>query len=124
MAAQYDQWQFRFVDTTTIEAGEFIAPARLSSDLGREYAEWHMVGTDLSFALDCLKEADKLGIPDSENLHSKALIFSAVVAYARPFKTSVRALRMDAAHFSASTRLARKGTITSLQFAISTWPTQ
>jgi hypothetical protein len=98
---QRPQWQFRFVDTTTIEAGEIIAPARLSSDLGREYAEWHMIGADFSFALDCLKEADKLGIPDSENLHSKALIFSAVVAYARPFKTSVRALRMDAGHFSS-----------------------
>lgn len=94
-------WQFRFLDTTTINAGEMIVPAKLSGDLAREFAELHMIGADFSFALDCLKEADKLGLPDSENLHSKALIFSAVVAYARPFKTSVRSLRMDAGYFSS-----------------------
>jgi hypothetical protein len=94
------QWQFQFFDTTTIEAGEMIVPAKLSGDLAREFAELHMIGADFSFALDCLKESDKLGLPDSENLNSKALIFSAVVAYARPFKTSVRMLRMDAGYFS------------------------
>jgi hypothetical protein len=95
------QWQFQFLDTTTIEAGEMIVPAKLTGKLAREFAEWHLIGADFSFALDCLNESNKLGLPDSENLHSKALIFSAVVAYARPFKTSVRALRMDAGYFSS-----------------------
>jgi hypothetical protein len=94
------QWQFQFLDTKPIDAGEMIVPAKLSGDLAREFAELHMIRTDFSFALDCLKESDKLGLPDSENLHSKALIFSAVVAYARPFKTGVRALKMDAGYFS------------------------
>jgi hypothetical protein len=98
---QAPQWQFQFLDTTTINAGEMIVPARLTGDLAREFAEWHMIDADFSFALDCLKESDKLGLPDSENLLSKSLIFSAVVAYARPFKTSVRALRMDAGYFSS-----------------------
>jgi hypothetical protein len=98
---QSPQWQFQFLDTTTIDAGEMIVPAKLSGDLAREFAEWHMIGEDLSFALDCLTESDRLGLPDSENLHSKALIFSAVVAYARPFKTSVRSLRMDPGYFSS-----------------------
>jgi hypothetical protein len=87
---QSPRWTYQFVDLTRIEAGEHIVPAKIDSQAGREYAALQSVLEDLSFALECLREADKLGLPDSENIHSKALIFSAVVAYARPFKTSVR----------------------------------
>jgi hypothetical protein len=99
---QSPRWTYQFVDLTRIEAGEHIVPAKIDSQAGREYAALQSVLEDLSFALECLREADKLGLPDSENIHSKALIFSAVVAYARPFKTSVREIRLDPAYFSAA----------------------
>lgn len=94
-------WTYRFVDLRRIEAGEIIAPAILRGDLAREFADLHMVSNDLSFALECLTEANKVGLPDSNNLLSKALIFSAVIAYARPFKGGVRKLKMDIAYFSS-----------------------
>ena len=81
-------WTFRLIDPPA-EAGETgHAPAILRGDLAREFADLHMVANDLSFALECLKEANKIGLPDSDNLLSKALIFSAVIAYARPFERS------------------------------------
>lgn len=49
---------------------------------------------DLAFAEECLKAANEIGIPDDKNLHSKALIFSGVVGYARCFKSGVRALTL------------------------------
>ncbi len=94
------QWTFRLIDPRRVEAGEIIAPAILRGNLAREFADLHMVANDLSFALECLKEANKIGLPDSDNLLSKALIFSAVVAYARPFKTGVRELKMDITYYS------------------------
>ena len=42
-----------------------IAPALLSSELSRDFAALNLVSADLSFALNCLREADGLGIPDS-----------------------------------------------------------
>jgi hypothetical protein len=93
------KWSFCFMDSTRIEAGENIIPAILQSNLGREFADLHMIANDFSFALECLTEANKIGLPDSENLPSKSLIFSAVVAYARPFMTAVRA-RIDKPYFS------------------------
>lgn len=98
---QNPQWTFRFVDPARVEAGEMIAPAILQGNLASEFADLHMVANDLSFALECLKEANKIGPPDSANLLSKALIFSAVVAYARPFKTGVRELKLDINYFSS-----------------------
>lgn len=97
---QSPHWSFNFVDLTRIEAGEHIVPAKISGNLAYEFAELHMISNDLSFVLECLKEADKIGLPDSEKLLSKSLISSAVVAYARPFKTGVRQLRMDTQFFS------------------------
>jgi hypothetical protein len=94
-------WEFGFVDLTRIEAGEHIVPAKINSALATEFAELHMIVNDFSFSLDCFREADKIGLPDSQNLLSKSLIFSAVVAYARPFKTGVRQLRMNVEYFSA-----------------------
>jgi hypothetical protein len=58
-----------------------------------------MIMADLQFALACLNEATRLGIPDSENTLSKALIFSAV-AYARPFKTGVREIKLTKEFFT------------------------
>ena len=42
------------------------------------------------YARDCLLEADKIGIPNDAILHSKALIFAGIVAYARVFGKNVR----------------------------------
>ena len=56
---------------------------------------------DLAFAEECLRAADEVGIPDNSKLHSKALIFSGVVGYARCFKTGVRALTLDPGDLTA-----------------------
>jgi hypothetical protein len=88
-------WSFKFVDPKQIEAGEALAPARIASDKGRKFAALHLILTDLSFAQECLMEADKIGLPDHSNLHSKSLIFSAVVSYARPFMTGTRQFRLQ-----------------------------
>jgi hypothetical protein len=92
-------WTFRLIDPPA-EAGKTgHAPAILRGDLAREFADLHMVANDLSFALECLKEANKIGLPDSDNLLSKALIFSAVITYARPFIGGIR--KMDITYFSS-----------------------
>jgi hypothetical protein len=96
------QWAFSFLDTTRIEKGELIVPVKLESELATQFSELHMIVNDLSFSLDSFNEAHKIGVPDSENLHSKALIFSAVVAYARPFKTGVRQVRISSDYFSTA----------------------
>jgi hypothetical protein len=98
---QNPQWTFRLIGITSIEAGEMIAPAILEGNLASEFTDLHMIANDLSFALECLKEANKIGPPNSDNMLSKALIFSAVVAYARPFKTGVRGIKMDINYFSS-----------------------
>jgi len=85
---------FTWINPVSIEAGEFIVPARLSSAAARKFAALHLILGDLEFAEECLKAADNLGIPDNSNLHSKALIFSGVVVYARCFKSGVRALTL------------------------------
>jgi hypothetical protein len=97
------QLTWRFLDLTPIEAGEHIVPAKLDGELAAAFADLHMIANDLSFAIDCFREADKIGMPDASNLHSKALIFSAVTAYSRPFKTGVRQLKMDASYFETAT---------------------
>jgi hypothetical protein len=93
------QVTWRFLDLTPLKAGERIVPAKLDGELSTEFSDLHMIANDLSFAIDCFREAHKIGIPDASNLHSKALIFSAVTAYTRPFKTGVRQLKMGASYF-------------------------
>jgi hypothetical protein len=93
-------WSFAFMDLTRIEAGERIVPARFVSENGRRFAARQLIQGDLAFAQNCLTEAVKLGAPDAENVHSRALIFSAVVSYARPFKTGVREIKLEPAAFS------------------------
>jgi hypothetical protein len=88
-------WTYQFIDLSRIEAGELIVPGKIDSDEGREFAALNLIQSDLRFSLECFSEANKLGMPDSENTRSKALIFSAVVAYARPFKTGVREIKLD-----------------------------
>src|SRR5687767_9140301 len=90
-------FSFTWIDPSPIEAGEFIAPARLSSESARVFAALHLILGDLAFAEECLKAADAIGIPDDTSLHSKALIFSGVVGYARCFKSGVRALTLTPA---------------------------
>ena len=88
-------WTYQFIDLSRIEAGELIVPGKIDSDEGRKFAALNLIQSDLRFSLECFSDANKLGIPDSENARSKALIFSAVVAYARPFKTGVREIKLD-----------------------------
>jgi hypothetical protein len=92
---------FTFINPGPIEAGESIIPAKLSSAAARMFAAQHLILEDLTFAEECLKEADKIGIPDASNLQSKALIFSGVVVYARCFKSGVRALTLDPSDLTA-----------------------
>lgn len=95
------QWSYRFIDCRTIEKGEFIVPAQVSATTkSGEYAALNMILKDLTFALDCFVEADKIGIPDASNIQGKALVFSAVVSYARPFKTGVREIKLHRSFFS------------------------
>lgn len=91
---------FTWINPNPIEAGERIVPARIASRAGRKFAALCMILTDLSFALECLTEADRLGIPHAINLHIKTLIFSWVVAYARPFIGGVRAIKLTTDIFS------------------------
>jgi hypothetical protein len=93
------EWSFRWIVEGQVDAGTMIAPAKLNSELARRFADLHLVIDDLSFALDCLTEADKLGMPDPNNLASKALIFSGAVAYARCFHSGVRSVRLNPQDF-------------------------
>jgi hypothetical protein len=93
------KWSFRPVVDSVFAAGEAIAPARITSAAGRQFAAMQLILTDLSFALECLTAADKIGVPDQSDLNSKSLIFAAVVAYARPFKTGVREIKLDCEMF-------------------------
>lgn len=86
-----------WINPGPIEAGETIAPAKLPSEAARIFAALHLILGDLSFAEECLKTANDIGKPDDKNLHSKALIFSGVVGYARCFKSGVRALKLTPA---------------------------
>ncbi len=95
-------WTFAYVDLTPIPAGAKIAPAKIGTQAAREFAALQLVLNDLVFARDAFIEADKIGVPDANNTVSKALIFSALVAYARPFKTGVRELKLDASVFTGS----------------------
>lgn len=85
---------FTWINPSPIEAGESIVPAKLSSVAARAFAAMHLILEDLMFAEECFRAADNLGIPNNSNLHSKALIFSGVVGYARCFKTGVRVLKL------------------------------
>jgi hypothetical protein len=85
---------FTWISPGPIEAGESIIPAKLTSVAARTFAALHLILGDLEFAEECLRAADNLGIPDNSNLHSKALIFSGVVVYARCFNSGVRALKL------------------------------
>src|SRR5258707_9755965 len=93
-------WSYQFLDLSRIEAGEFTAPGRIDSELGQEYAALSMIRSDLKFAGECFVSARKLGVPNSAEVLSKALIFSGVVAYARPFVTGVRPIRLNKEFFA------------------------
>jgi hypothetical protein len=96
----HPSWSFQFCDLTPIDAGQFMAPGKLDTALGRKFAALHMVKNDLAFAIGTLIEARKLGKPDSESTLSRALIFAGLISYARPFKTGVREVRLDEEMFA------------------------
>jgi hypothetical protein len=87
-------FSFTWINPSRIEAGEFIMPAKLSSEAARKFAALHLILDDMRFAEECLNEADCIGLPDGKNFRSRALIHSGVVAYARCFKGGVRALTL------------------------------
>lgn len=89
-------------DGVEIPAGTMIGQHKLNSTASDEYAALHMILDDLVFAEDCFTEADKLGVPDATSTFSKALIHSGTVAYARCFKSGVRAVKLSADKFSSS----------------------
>lgn len=90
---------FTWINPNPIDAGEMLLPVQITSEQGEEFAALHLVARDLAFAAKCLREAFEHGLPDNQNVVSKALIFSGVVAYARSFKSGVRPrLRLGADH--------------------------
>jgi hypothetical protein len=93
-------WSYQFLDLSPVEAGARLAPGSVRSKSGSEFAALNMVASDLRLALSYFTEANKMGMPDPENLISRALIHSAVTAYARPFKTGVREIQLRPDFFS------------------------
>jgi len=79
-----------------INKGEVLVPAKLTSESARKFADLHLILGDIHFAINCLKEAKKSGIPNDSDLQSKALIFSGIVTYGRCFKTGVRSIDLNA----------------------------
>jgi hypothetical protein len=94
-------WTYHYLDFARIEKDQFIVPGKIESVAGREFAALNMIQADLEFASATFKEARALGVPDSENVHSRALLFSGVVAYARPFKTGVREIKLNKEFFAS-----------------------
>lgn len=85
----------RWVDTgPTIEAGSHIPPIELHTENAHGFAALHLIVHDFEFALGCFKRAYSLGRPDPANIESRAFINSGVVAYARPFVSGVRGVRL------------------------------
>ena len=97
------EWSIKWIDPREIEAGSLLAPAKTSGTAGREFAALNMILGDFAFARECFVEADKLGAPNTASTQSKALIFSGVVAYARPFMTTVREVRLEPGFFNGMT---------------------
>jgi hypothetical protein len=89
----HPSWSYRFIDTDRIEAGQLIFPIEIKGKKGEEFAALHLILNDLEFALNCLREAGKLGIPDEKRTLSKALIFAGLVSYARAFDAGTRGFR-------------------------------
>jgi hypothetical protein len=90
------EWAF-IEDGVEIPAGAKLGQHKLDTPEAEEFAALHLIRNDLRFAIDCFAEADKIGVPDATHTLSKALVFSATVAYARSFGTGARlvALRQD-----------------------------
>lgn len=80
------------MDLTPMEAGSMWIPVKMSSQGAHEYSAIQLIKADLEFANECLREADKLGMPNDDILSSKALIFSGIIAYARAFGTGARGI--------------------------------
>lgn len=100
----FSQLRYRFLDVSLIDAGSAIIPVDFDSDLAQEFAELHLVQNDFVFARDCLELVNKPEIPDVQNTIVKGLIIAAVLAYAKPFMTGVRSIKLNS-EFFASTEL-------------------
>ena len=75
------RWSSRWIEVGhTFPPHTKFAPAKIATSNGRHFAALHLILSDLSFAHDALVAANKIGLPDSEDLNSRGLIFSGVVA--------------------------------------------
>ncbi|MGO7367094.1 hypothetical protein [Rhizobium leguminosarum] len=84
-------WTFEFIDIDRIEAKSRIVPIDVHAcPSAQEFGDLHLIVEDLEFALQCFTTAAQMGMPDQGDSVIKALIFSGVTAYARPFVTGVR----------------------------------
>ncbi|MGR9140732.1 hypothetical protein [Rhizobium leguminosarum] len=84
-------WTFEFVDSDRIEAESCIVPIDVRDcPSAQEFGDLHLIVADLEFALQCFTTAAQMGVPERAAPVIKALIFSGVVAYARPFMTGAR----------------------------------
>lgn len=88
------EWSMKWINPGQIEAGEVLAPALLTSPGARRFAALHLILMDLRFASETFEAAEKLGLPNARDVHSRALIFAGVVAYSRCFKSGVRAVQL------------------------------
>lgn len=103
-------WQYRFINLDQIPSGSKLAQGLFETASGRAVGEFRTVLSDMEFALECLEEADRLGLPDGQQLMSRALLNAAVVSYGRVFKGGVRSVRLrvdelsdpDQEHFSTT----------------------
>ncbi len=87
----HPSWTFEFMDIEPIGRDRKIVPIELKAcPSAEEYGDLHLIADDFEHSLQCFAEASKFGIPDPANVLAKALIFSAVMAYARPFSSGVR----------------------------------
>ena len=97
-------WHSKWIETgKQIEVGTLIVPIALAASVETvEHAALHLAVDDLGLALTSFVEAAKLGLPDSDNALSKALIHAAIMSYARSFAGGVRGFRLDVAFFSTT----------------------
>lgn len=97
----HPSWIFEWVDTGYIEQGSHIIPIELTSNNSDEFAALHLIKGDFAFSSQCLSEANKLGVPDDNNVTAKALIFSGLISYARPFDVGARKFKLKPEMFDS-----------------------
>lgn len=92
---------YNFIDAGKIDAGDLMMPIKMPvTELSLEHGALHLSRGDLLLARTCFAEALEIGIPNSEDATSRALIHAAVMFYARPFATGARKFRLNPEFFA------------------------